>query len=318
MNHCDLKSLINLSLATLVSYVICSSENSFGQSFLDGVRSEVSGSHESSSGNGDQDGNAQNDHDHDDEDHDRHNSRRRRRSRDYNYFDDCHTDNSNFVGNIAGAILGETLKAGFRTACFCPPPNEDHPQSEIVFRGFQPYPYFDREFGRFCVDIEQTEYRHYSRQLSAEWLVSDRQVDTLRTRMLLESINRFGVDSEFAYLRQRPGGNDLYLGDVNAIYRFSQHANMNGRIGIGLNYLADNSNWNSGFNFTYGGDIFLAKPLVLSADIDWGTLGSTNLFHGRTTLGVIHRHTELYAGYDYLSIGAPKQHSFVAGLRFWF
>ena len=307
MNHFS-TNLLFICLVTSALSFACRPSKAHGQDFLDAVRSEVDGKNDSSKTN-----HVDEVDDHDDDDRTKRKSRRRRRAGHGRYFDDCDDDNSSFVGNIAGQIIGETVSIAFRSNNSGPSARE-----QILYRGFQPYPYFDPQFGRFCADIDLPDYQHYARQLTAEWLVSDQQVDTLRTRFLFESINRFGVDTELAYLRQRPGGNDFYLGDANVVYRFSQQANGQGRIGVGVNYLADNSNWDTGFNFTYGGDMFLVKPLVLSADIDWGTLGSTNLFHGRTTLGIIHRHSELYAGYDYLSIGAPKQHSFVTGLRFWF
>ena len=308
MNHLSTNLLI-ICLGTSALCFLCPASTACGQNFLDAVRYEVGGKTDSSNTNRDVEVDNQ-----DDDDRKKRKSRRRHRVGDGRYYDDCDDGNSSFLGNIAGQIIGETVSTAFQSNRSRP----SVPREQILFRGFQPYPYFDPQFGRFCADIDLPEYQPYARQLTTEWLVSDQQVDTLRTRLLLESINQFGVDTELAHLRQRPGGNDFYLGDANVVYRLSQQVDSQFRVGVGVNYLADNSNWDTGFNFTYGGDIFLAKPLVLSADIDWGTLGSTNLFHVRSTFGIIHRHSELYAGYDYLSIGAPKQHSFVTGLRFWF
>jgi hypothetical protein len=45
------------------------------------------------------------------------------------------------------------------------------------------------------------------------------------------------------------------------------------RTGLGFNWLDDPIDTNFGFNFTYGADLFPRRPWVLSATIDWGTLG---------------------------------------------
>ena len=73
-----------------------------------------------------------------------------------------------------------------------------------------------------------------------------------------------------------------------------------------------------GFNFTYAADIYPRKPWVLSAAIDWGTLGQAELFRFRTTAGVVFHGVETYAGYEYTEIGRAHWNGLVAGLRFWF
>ena len=93
---------------------------------------------------------------------------------------------------------------------------------------------------------------------------------------------------------------------------------MTMRAGLGLNWLTDSSDTDLGFNFTYGGDLFPAKPWVISGEIDWGTLGHAGLFHGRTTVGICLRQVELFAGYDYFDVGDAQLDGFVSGLRLWY
>jgi hypothetical protein len=53
---------------------------------------------------------------------------------------------------------------------------------------------------------------------------------------------------------------------------------------------------------------------VFSAVIDWGTLGHAPLLHARATAGVqIHR-CEIFAGYDYRSIGKADFDGPIAGI----
>ena len=129
------------------------------------------------------------------------------------------------------------------------------------------------------------------------------------------------MDSSFQYLRERlPSGDydHLTLGDCNVVYRFAQHPNAQMRMGIGANWLKDNTRTDLGFNSTYGGDFFPRKPWVISAAIDWGTLGHARLFRFRTTAGVIVNRFETYAGYEYLDIGTTQSNALIAGVRIWF
>ncbi len=90
------------------------------------------------------------------------------------------------------------------------------------------------------------------------------------------------------------------------------------RAGLGANWLNDSTRTDLGFNFTYGGDFFPRKPWVLSAAIDWGTLGHAGLFRFRTTAGVILNRFEGYVGYEYLDIGSTQDNFLIGGVRVWF
>lgn len=140
-------------------------------------------------------------------------------------------------------------------------------------------------------------------------------------RVLLDTTFRFGVDSETNYLRERlsSGRHDkLWLGDCNFTYRFVQSERMQWRTGLGFNWLDDHTGSDFGFNFTYGLDYFPKKPWVISATIDWGTLGAAELFRIRTTGGVVFRGVETFIGYEYLDIDRTQSGGLMAGLGFWF
>ena len=138
--------------------------------------------------------------------------------------------------------------------------------------------------------------------------------------LILETTSRFGIDTSFQYLTERlPSADDdhLALGDCNLIYRFAQSPRADAH-GVGANWLNDSTRTDLGFNFTYGGDFFPCKPWVLSAAIDWGTLGHAGLFRFRTTAGVILNRFEGYVGYEYLDIGSTQDNFLIGGVRVWF
>ena len=93
---------------------------------------------------------------------------------------------------------------------------------------------------------------------------------------------------------------------------------MQMRSGLGINWVADSAETDVGFNFTYGGDFLLSEPFIMSIETDLGRISGETLFHGRGTIGVNYRLSEIYTGYDYFQIGDAHVSSMVAGLRFWF
>ena len=140
-------------------------------------------------------------------------------------------------------------------------------------------------------------------------------------QFLFDSSIRFGIESEFNHYREdfRQGVDDeLWIGDVNMVYRFAQSDRLQMRSGIGANWLSDRDATDWGFNFTYGGDWFPRRPWVVSTELDLGTLGEASLFHGRVTGGVLWRNTEVYLGYEHLSVGGADIDGLITGLRFWF
>ena len=140
-------------------------------------------------------------------------------------------------------------------------------------------------------------------------------------RLLLDNWTRFGIDTEFFYRHEDlpVGGSDqLWTGDANIVYTFAKGELGQFRTGIGVNWLAGAGQSDSGFNFTYGGELYPAEPFVITGDIDWGRIGDASLFHGRATIGITRNGWGLFTGYDYFSIGKTDLHSWINGVELRF
>ena len=162
----------------------------------------------------------------------------------------------------------------------------------------------------------------WSVRLDAEYVDTFDDLDNvIGGHLLLDTASRFGLSASFEHLEEVLSGGDrdqLQIGDCNLVYRFAQSGWAEFRTGLGMNWMADSCRTDLGFNFTYAADIYPRKPWVLSAAIDWGTLGHAELFRFRTTAGVVFHGVETYAGYEYTDIGCAHWNGLVAGLRIWF
>jgi hypothetical protein len=139
--------------------------------------------------------------------------------------------------------------------------------------------------------------------------------------LLLSTATRFCLDASWNNFRDElflDQTDELWAGDANLVYRFAQHPLVEFRSGIGMNWLADQETADFGFNFTYAFDVYPRKPWIVSAEIDWGWLGDTSLFHGRLTGGVLLDRFEFFAGFDYLDVGHAAFAGPLTGIRVWF
>jgi hypothetical protein len=139
--------------------------------------------------------------------------------------------------------------------------------------------------------------------------------------VLFSTASRWEFDARFQHMaEQLPGGeqDQLWTGDCNVTYRFAQCNFGQFRAGLGINWLNDPGQTDLGFNFTYGADIYPARPWVFSTVLDAGTLGHAGLFRIRTTVGMIYRSVELYTGYEYSDIGSVHWNGLIGGVRLWF
>lgn len=246
------------------------------------------------------------------------NDRRRRRRQ------DCDDDDEGPIETVLGWALLQAVSAPYRLPRIA--------VDDVDFsRGYFVDPYCEFE------DAVTSQLVSYD-GLVSQGLVGDQNESPwmLRTRieyaddfdslskiggqLLLDSSIRFGIETEFNHYHEdfRLGSDDeLWIGDLNFVYRFAQSDRVQMRSGIGVNWLSDHSDRDFGFNFTYGGDWFPRRPWVISTELDVGRLGDASLFHGRVTGGVLWRNTEFFVGYDHLSVGDADIDSMVAGLRFW-
>ena len=112
----------------------------------------------------------------------------------------------------------------------------------------------------------------------------------------------------------------LYLGDVNLTYEpVLANDRFRMRIGAGVNWLSDAYGSDAGFNMTGGLDWKLSDRWLLTGEIDFGTIGDTDLTHAQISLGrALSQQTELTFGYNYHDIGGVTIGSAFTGLRFRF
>jgi hypothetical protein len=164
-------------------------------------------------------------------------------------------------------------------------------------------------------------HKNWGCQIRADYIDNFDRLNGVSGQVILETTSRWGVQSSVhAFTEDLKNSHDdrLALGDCNLVYRFAQHQRGQMRLGIGANWLNDPIQTDLGFNFTYGGDFFPRKPWVISANIDWGTLGHAGLFRFRTSTGIIIRGFETYVGYEYSDIGSTQDNFLVSGIRIWF
>ena len=158
-------------------------------------------------------------------------------------------------------------------------------------------------------------------RFDADYVNAFDSLDRINGHLLISTASRFEFDARFQHLAEHlaGGGQDqLWNGDCNLTYRFAQSDLGQFRAGLGINWLNDPTQTDLGFNFIYGADLFPAKPWVLSAVLDAGTLGHAGLFRFRTTAGVIYRSVEVYTGYEYTDIGSVHWNGLIGGVRLWF
>lgn len=186
---------------------------------------------------------------------------------------------------------------------------------------FPRYPYDADAPGHMVRYMYAGRVRRWSARLTADYATDFDDLDRLGGSLLLSTTSRWGLDTEMSYFEERlPGArrDRLWLGDCNIVFRFAQCERMEWRVGVGFNWLDDPVDTDFGFNFTYGVDFFPRKPWVLSAALDWGTLGRAELFHFRTTAGVLIRGAEAFTGYEYYDIDRARSNQLIAGVRLWF
>jgi hypothetical protein len=194
---------------------------------------------------------------------------------------------------------------------------------DIECSHFSDYPYSDSTEGYMTgLSGDITEpLKKTAVRLSVEDGYDFEGINSLNMDLLVSTTSRVGFESGISYLTEKTDDftyDSLFLGDINVIWRFVQSERLQMRTGIGVRFMNDSEGHDTGFNFTYGADFYPQKPLVISASIDYGKLGSANVSHGRCSLGWIAKGWEVYGGYSALKVEDIKVHGPVAGLRYWF
>jgi hypothetical protein len=140
-------------------------------------------------------------------------------------------------------------------------------------------------------------------------------------RLFVDTNGRLGLQVRGDWYRERlPEGQSdvLFLGSTEVTFRFAQSERLQFFAGLGARMSENDLRSRFGVNFTYGADIYPINPLVVSLSLDVGNLGSDLVFNAHATAGVLYKHVELFAGYDYLLIGPVDLQGALAGIRLWF
>ncbi len=192
---------------------------------------------------------------------------------------------------------------------------------------FQAYPYEEGGgFIRFKSDSASDsdsagDLRPWSLQAMTDYGYDFDSTQRIGTKLHLDTTSRFGFDTEWAYYQKDIWGKstaDLTTGDFNIIYRFAQSQHAQWWAGTGVNCLYAESRQDWGYNFAYGADVFLGKPWIASGSLDYGKLGSDDLFHAQIIIGAHWHAMEALLGYDFLNTGDIEIESILIGLRCWF
>ena len=138
--------------------------------------------------------------------------------------------------------------------------------------------------------------------------------------LLLQQPTGIGFDTNLRLFREDYLGqrDHLWLGDANLTFELINESIFQARAGIGLGWLTDAYGGNAGLNLTLGADLFLTDSVVMSGEVDFGSVGDADLLHARATVGYVIDHVELFAGYDHYDIGGVEINSLMSGIRFRF
>lgn len=220
---------------------------------------------------------------------------------------------------VPHAMLGDDFKVAGSFLHF---PYEDGESYLVVGSSGGPCPPRSAGSEEGYFDLASTcTSRPWSGRVQCDWGGDLERLERIAGHLLVSTGSRLEWDSQFDYFREAQPGHrhdGLWLGDCNLAFRFAQSPNVLLRAGVGVNWLADAVDADFGVNFTYGFDIFPRRPWVLSSELDWGTLGSAELFRLRTTAGITLHGIEVYSGYEYLDIDRLHQNSLLGGVRLWF
>jgi hypothetical protein len=197
---------------------------------------------------------------------------------------------------------------------------------------FTPHPYAQAATGHMLFDrpAETPRDRPWSELPGTQWASvrasveagSDfRGLDRAGVRMHFDTDFRLGLKTDWDFYRERlPLDRYDYLthGDITATFRFVQHERIQMHTGLGARLLFDRASTAAGWNALYGFDAFPVQPLHLYGSVEGGTLGDAAVVRLRGGAGLLWKHGEIHAGFDWLRIGRTSLYGPYVGLRVWF
>ena len=193
-----------------------------------------------------------------------------------------------------------------------------------TYYDFLDYPYQNDAEGFLTLgnDPFQSTGKQWGGRLQGEYRTDFDDLSAISGRFLIDGFGeRWGLDAEADYRYEDLGAgrtDDLWTGDVNAVFRLFQSERFQGRLGLGVAWLSDQFGTETGLNFTTGFDMTPAKPWIISLDYDLGSISEARVHHLRFTTGYIYKRVEVYTGYDHYNIGGISLGGMIGGVRLWF
>ncbi|MCA9115558.1 MAG: hypothetical protein KDA79_10755, partial [Planctomycetaceae bacterium] len=220
-----------------------------------------------------------------------------------------------FTGHVAGAPAAMPVREAKLRQLVEATSGWQHDE-DIVIRGVSPEDFLVPVASRSSRSGQLLRFRA---DYISEGLDEFRDVARLRGNLQLTLQSRLAFDGEFNHWADPPAGHeDLWTGDANLVYVFGYGTPVRLKIGGGANWQSSSGEMEYGLNSTYGLDISIKRPFVVSGSLDLGTLNGDRVFHGQATLGALLGILEIYAGYDWLDFGSLKMNGPVAGAGIWF
>lgn len=201
------------------------------------------------------------------------------------------------------------------------------PPPQVPYRRYAAHPYADdsRGFvlrGTAAAD-ERLPGRLHSGRFSAE--VGQSGPEQARASLGLRvAFWRLGFDSTFdshftgAGTADRPARSTLVVGNTNGLFAPILHPRITWWVGAGINYAGVSDGVGVGPNLTSSVDLFVRRPLVMSARGDVGTVDGTPTMAGRGSIGFMLRSFELYVGYEARRLDNLLLQGPMVGVRAWF
>jgi hypothetical protein len=134
-------------------------------------------------------------------------------------------------------------------------------------------------------------------------------------RLLTPGRLELGVRGSMLY--EPSAGDAAMLWGASLGYRLIQWNFMMARLLGGVRYFGDSQAGEMGVDLGLGLDLFLGRPVVVSATLSGGNLGQALVADARVQVGVMLKRTELFAALQYLRIGSSNLSTPLIGARLW-
>lgn len=131
-------------------------------------------------------------------------------------------------------------------------------------------------------------------------------INRLGVTFLVDTMTRFGIGGGVHFYEERTTTTPdrSTIGDLNLLFRFAQSERAQYHAGVGVRFLNDRQQTDTGINFVYGFDCFPYQPLSFGMQFEFGTLGNAWVYQATGRVGLVWKFSEVYAGYDYLHVGS--------------